>query len=323
MPSGIAITGRKFQFGQESTWGTAVAGTAILGGVLDGSLRALDTVELPEDLGRYGPGAVALEMMQNGAVSINAVASYEDLMYFTHGAFGSVSPTGAGPYVYAYSAPTSSAPTAQKSTIEFGIGSSAYKLAGAVLTKFGIKGSAGKYWTASGEWMGKAVSTVTFASLSDRTWEGIRGADTTFHVDSWGGTIGTTAAATTLIDFELDVDTGRHMKYFMGAIGPGDYGESRWSGSLKTTLEYNSTTKAYFDAMIAPALVQRQLQIKATSGTKISTIQFAGTLDGNPIELFKDRDGNAIVELTWKGTYNSTLGNWLKMSLTNGVSAYV
>lgn len=319
--SGLATTARKVQLGQETTWGTAVAATALLGGVTDASVKVMDETENIEELGRYGPSSMVIEGAQWAEASIEGIATYQDLIYYLHGILGTVSPSGAGPYVYTYTAPTASAAAAQKYTMEFGIGSSAYKIAGALFTKLTIKCQAKKYWTVSAELFGKTIATVTFASLNDRTQEGIRAADTVLKIDAVGGTIGTTSVATTLIDFELVIETGRHSKFFIGSAAPGDYGESRMNATLKTTMEFNSSAKAYFDALIAPALVQRQIELTATSGTNIAKLQFAGNLDGSPVELFGDRDGNAVVEYNWKANYNSTLGNWLKAIVTNSVAS--
>jgi hypothetical protein len=102
-------------------------------------------------------------------------------------------------------------------------------------------------------------------------------------------------------------------------MNPTAHGEAQWEGTLQTVLEFDSTAKAYVDALLS-GKVEKQIEIEATRGDNVATIQFAGTLIGG-VPLFGDRDGNMTVELNWEGTFNSTLGNWLKMSVINGVSA--
>ncbi|MBU0495679.1 MAG: hypothetical protein KKB13_27845, partial [Chloroflexi bacterium] len=63
---------------------------------------------------------------------------------------------------------------------------------------------------------------------------------------------------------------------------------------------------------------QRQIRIKATSGSKIGQIDFCGTLLESG-ELFTDREGNITAELLFTGTYHGTVANWLKIAITNGV----
>jgi hypothetical protein len=318
MPAGVASHLRRVQLGKESTWGTAVAATVILGGVTDVKLRAVDDVEFVQDLGRMGPGASVIETRQMAEGSIDMVASYEDLMYLLAGIFG-ISTSGAGPYVHTCSAPTTSASSPQKFTGEIGAPSNAYKVAGMLITKVTITGEAGGLVTATAEYFGQTIATVTLASLTDRAYEAIRMADLALFVDVAGGTMGSTAVPATLISFTLEIESGRHLKQFAGSTSPGDYGESRANVSLKTLLEFNSSAKAYFDALIAPGLVQRQVELKATSGSKIARFQVAGALDGGA-EAWGDRDGNQTIDLTWRGYYNSTFGNYFKALLTNSVS---
>jgi len=143
-------------------------------------------------------------------------------------------------------------------------------------------------------------------------------------MDSWASaTIGATELAATLISAELTVNPGRHLKTFVGSVTPEAYGENRWEGQLVTVLEFNSSAKAIVDALLAPALVQRQIRIRATQGAttayRLAQIDFAGTLvDG--AELFGDRDGNMTVSLTWNGTVNTVWDNWFAAKVTNELS---
>ena len=75
------------------------------------------------------------------------------------------------------------------------------------------------------------------------------------------------------------------------------------------------------DGLLA-GLVQRRIRLTGTgvpAANRIAVIDFAGTLvDG--AELFSDRDGNMTVSLTWNGTYNAQLANWLELKVTNNLA---
>lgn len=312
---------RKVQLGQESSWGTGVAATAILMGVTDASLSVADEVHQTAEQGTMYPSPLVAEIKQSGEGSIKYDASYEDILFALDGIFGDCSPTGSDPYTWAYSAPTTTAPTPREYTMEFGAPSAEYQMIGGIFNTLAIEGDVDGdgVWTVSADVIGKAVEAEAMTSLSSRTVELIRMADTALYIDAWGGTIGSTAVATSLISFSLSVDPKYHLKHFAGAVAPGDFGEAQWEGSLSLTAEFNATVKAYVDALLTPALVQRQIRLKATSGTKTATLDFAGTLtDG--VTLFEDRDGNMTVALTFNGTYNSTLSNWFKAEAVNSVA---
>lgn len=313
---------RKVQLGKETTWGTAVAATAILMGLTNVSFDPQDETYQSPELGVMYPSPHAAEVKQSASVQLECEGTYEDLLYALHGIFGSVSPTGTNPYTWTYSAPTTSAATPQKYSLEITDSASPYVVKGGVLTKLNVKGVNAGIWTWNADLIGKTVATVTPASLSRRTVEIIRGGDTALYVDAVGGTMGSTAVTATLLEWELEVETGRYLKWYQDASGvlPGDFGEAQWSGSLKTILEYNSSAKAYIDSLITPARVQKQIELRATSGTKSAKVQFCGYVDGST-PLWTDRDGTTVVEINWKGEYNTTFANWLKVIVVNAVSA--
>jgi hypothetical protein len=305
------------QIATETTWGTPVAATAKLMGVTDASIQIVDEVEVVAEVGRSGPSARAVQKAQHGTGSLTMAASYEDLAYLADMLFGTAAPGAATTYTRSYAAPTTAGATIPLRTIEYGTSGASYRLEGALLESLTVSGEAGGYWTAQAGFIGEAVATVSLAALSERTVELIRTADTVLTVDAAGGTIGTTAVPATLISFELSVTPGRHLKTFAGSLNPSGYGDSAWEIGLRTTLEFNASAKAYVDAILS-GLVERQIRIRATSGTKVSTIDFAGVvMDG--ATLFSDRDGNMTVDLTWAGKYNTQLANSLLMALTAGV----
>lgn len=314
---------KRVQFGKEIAWGTPVAATALLMGVTESELKAVDEIYHVKEQGSMGPSPLVAEIKIGGEGSIGYDLTYEDICFMLDGMHGACSPSGANPYTWAYAAPLASAPTPRPFTLEYGAPSANYKCEGALIHKLTIKGEVDKggVWGAKLSVLGQAVTTVTMASLSARVCELIRMVDTVLYIDTWVGTMGATAVASSLVSFTLDVDAKHHLKRFAGALPAADYGTDQWEGKLSLTVEYNATVKAIVDAMLAPALTQRQIQIKATSSAKSATIQFAGTLAGGA-KLFEDRDGNMLVTLVFEGTYCSgAFANWLKWSIVNAVAS--
>ncbi len=112
---------------------------------------------------------------------------------------------------------------------------------------------------------------------------------------------------------------------YLGALTPGGYKQPMWDGTLKLSFEFNATSKAFLDALIAPtanAPVQKQVRIKHTSGTAIVQYDFCGTAINAP-KVFTDQSGVASVDLELHGTYHTTVANWFKASITNSVATLV
>lgn len=314
---------KRVQFGKEVTWGTAVAATALLSGAGEGcGLEVVDETYHGPHQGSMGPSALVAEVRQHAEPKLEYDLTYEDICFLWDGLFGACSPTGGPVYVWPYTAPLATAPVPRPYTMEIGALGAPYKAAGVVFNKTKVEGDidGDGVWKASVDLLAKVASVVVMASLSARVTEMIRMADTALYVDAWAGTMGATAAPTTLISFALDLDPKYHLKWFAGSVAPGAKGEDQWEGSLELVLEFNATAKAYVDALLAPALVQRQIRLKAASGTKIAQIDFAGTLVKG-VKLWEDRDGNMTISTTWEGTYNATFANWLAASVSNAVAS--
>lgn len=314
---------RKIQLGaQPSGLSTAAAATVRLVAVTDASISIVDEVLQPEELGVAAPMTQPAQVAQHAEGSFTQQASYQDLAYLLHGVFGTVGSSAAAntTYVWKHAVAVSTTATAWPYTIEYGSPGAEYQVTGGLFSSLEISGEAGGVWEATVEVVGKTVVAEALTTgLDVRDVDLIRMADTTLKIDTWTGTMGTTSVPATLISFKATANPQHHLKTFAGSLTPSAYGADRWEGELVTVLEFNASAKAYVDALLS-GLVQRQIEIKATTGTgaaaREATIQFAGTLiDG--AELFGDRDGNLTVELTWKGTFNPTFGGWLTMRTKN------
>lgn len=314
----------KVQMGQEGTWGTCVAATAKLMGVTEATLEIVDEVHQTEKSGFYYPSDLVAEVSFMGEGSITMDLTYEDILYPLENFFDAIethTATATGPWTWSYDAPTTTTVTPQHLTIEFGAPDAEYEACGVLFTELNISGEAGGVWVGEFPFLCADIDDAAMATgtaVADRAVELIRMADTELYMDTWTHTGARTKIDDTLVSFELHVENGRHAKVFAGSVQPDDWGDTQWTGTLTTVLEFNASGKAIVDALLAPALVQRMLRIVGTSGAKSVTLDFDGTLV-NGAELFSDRDGNVTVELEWQGTYNDTNTNWLGVDVVNSV----
>lgn len=319
---------RKVKLAKQPGFTTAVStATVQLMAVTDVSLQVVDEELQAEVLGNLAPIVVPAQVAQHVEGSLTAQLTYQDLAYYCHGVFGTVGSSAAASttYVWKYAAGVNAVNTPFIYTMQYGGPSSEYSVTGTIMKSLEITGEAGGVWEGTVELLGRAYTTKAMTSSPGiRTVQPIRMADTKFYVNAWASsTIGTTEVPATLISFTLTANPNHHLKTFAGDVAPRAYGMDRWEGTLTTVLEFNSSAKAFVDGLKS-GVVQRQLAIKASmgsgSGARSANILFAGTLiDG--VELFGDRDGNMTVELTWQGTYHSTLGTFLKVQVQNENSA--
>lgn len=311
------------QVGRESAWGTPAVDTARLMGVSDFTINPEVNVRvIGLSRGGYAPGSSAVITDISAAASLSEELTYEDLHVWLEGMRGTVAPTGAGPYVRLYAAPTSTAPSPIAHSIYYGDGVLApYRITGALPNSMTISGSVGDVVTVSGDWRGKAVDVATLASLSDRAVNAVMMNHLTgVYVDTWGGTIGTTALASSLYGFELAVTAEKPTRRYAGQTSAGAYNHRKWSGTLRLDIDFNSTTKPLLDAIVAATSpVMRQIRLSFTDGTRILQMDFAGTVTEAP-SIFDDNDDVAVIPLTFQGTYSSVLGNWLKITTTTGIT---
>lgn len=271
-----------------------------------------------------GPSDVAVIELVDANFSFEQGASYEDLEYWLESLMGIATPSGSNPYVYACAAPETNAGVSNPRSQTFvkGDGTNCYKLVGGVLSDLTITGVANKMVMLKGKGFGKqVVGSASLAGLSNRTVTPIMGDHLTPYIDAGGGTIGSTAIASTFFSWELNISTGRKPRHYLGALPPGNWNDPAWTATFKTSLEVNATSKAYVDALIAPGVVKHLLRMKhTTDSSHIAQIDFSGNLKDSP-SLFSDNAGLSTYDLEYDFIHDNTFGNWLKTSITNTLSA--
>lgn len=315
----------EIQVGTESVFGTAVTPTAKLMGVQNFALDPGVHAKVFHDRrGSIAPGYLAALTMVEPAAPLETLGTYEDICYLLDNLFGQASPSGTGPYTRNYSGPLGAVPTPRLLTWVYGDGTNCYKLTSGLISKLTVKGETGAPMTATADLIGKDVTSGTKAALSDRTVNVAMGDHMAFYIDTWAGTIGSTAVANTSYSYELTIDAKRKVDMYFGNLAGQSYheddGAAGWDVMLKVKLEFNAADKAQYDALISQAAVyQRQIRLKSTSGTNIIQFDFAGTSEESP-RFGDDRGGVLAFEANLKGTYNPTLANYFKAQSVNGVA---
>ena len=319
----------KVQIGEESTWGTAVAATALLMGVEEIELEAVNEGEVFKQVdGTLEPGDNSAILKQGAEGSLSMRASYEDIGYALDMFFSEATPTGTDPYTRVYAPPTTARATPRKATIEYGDANEAWRGVGMVANELTISGNSNEVVKVELGLIGKAVdhNASMTGSLAQRAVTEILGHHITLYMDAFGATVGTTELVNAAFNFELALKANRELKYHLGSLSPSDWRAAKYEGELTVMLELTSAIRTllegYLDAPGNDTPLKKQFRIAAASGTKSLDLDFAGAaLEG--VKLFDDEEGIEAVEIMFTAQVDTTgLGSWFAGTLVNGVATY-
>ena len=253
--------------------------------------------------------------------------SFEDVNYWLDSLFGTVSPTGAGPYTRAYAAPLTSATTPHFMTLQYGQSGSIWQMQDASVASLTLSGANNTGVQVGGSIIGGKVTAGTYTSLNDRTGTTrMSGCMAKISVGTWDAT-SLTELADSAFSWELSINSNREYRSYLGSCTPKAYNDQKWNGQLKLSLELNTSTDDYLTAMLgsSSAILERQIEIKYSTTVdgkaRSMTIKFAGHSMQAP-ELFQDRNGVATYDLVLDGVYNSKLTNWLTIGTESGAVAF-
>ena len=244
--------------------------------------------------------------------------TFEDVNYWLEALFGTASPTGTGPYVRAYAAPTTAAITPHFMTLQWGQANGVFQLQDASIASLTLSGADNTGVQVGGSIIAGKVIPGTLASLLDRTAvTRMSGCMASVAIETWTGSA-FTPLASSAFSWELSINSNREYRGYLGDCTPTAYHDQKWNGQLRLSLELNGTTDDYLIAMLgaSSAILEKQVRIKYSTGSGASlrsmTITFAGHSMQAP-ELFPDRNGVVTYDLVLDGVYNPTLANWLKI----------
>ena len=308
---------RRVQLGQQTAFATPVAATSILRGVKDGSVTINHDDAVVEELGRSVSDLVVVSQ-RHAEGEIELQTTYEDILYGLFGLFGPVAPSGGSRI---FSAPVVNYSAPQIYTIEYGTPGAEYRVVGGIIKEWTLHYEANAGVTERWTFIGQSVQASTLtSSLPTRVVRPVLSRHASWYIDAVGTAHGTTQVPGTVIEAELSINTNRHLKMFEGSQ-PITWGEGRWEAQLSITAEFNATAKALVDALLTNQ-VARNFSVKfiETPNVREIGIWFTGLI-ADSIELFGDRDGNMIVDLTFDALAGPPTNNWLTIGIINGVAA--
>jgi hypothetical protein len=197
------------------------------------------------------------------------------------------------------------------------------KMTGGVVQELNVKIETNKAWNFSSKLIGKTVADGSLAALSDRSQTPIHANETIMYIDAVGGTIGTTAITSILFSADISIKNNAGLVAGVSSLYPATYAEGKSEATLKMKMAVDATTAGYLTSIMGTTLLQKLIRIKATTGSsQIAQFDFGATFTKAP-KINSDQDGISTFEFEAKAVYNSTLGNWMKASVTNSIATMV
>ena len=327
---------RVINVGKEITPGTAVAATALLG--FSGMIQDDREVIWPDEHVGYLSGRDRAYVSKLGAtLELEGQATFEQLPYILDASVAKATPTtdtGSG-YIYTYTFGTNSAietTDLQTFTIETGDNVEAEEMEYSYCSEFTLSGSFGEVWQLSATFHGRQASTCTVTPSTDitvSTVEEIHFTRTKLYIDAVGASsdFGTTEITGSLVEASLNVNTGWVEKpvasgflYFSGIKNVGS------EITLDITLEHDANAiaqktlwRAGTARLLRLSLIGASLSSSGAYSTKTVNIDLAGKWE--KFEKIGERDGNDILQGTFRARYNTTAAFYARAVVVNEVSA--
>lgn len=319
----------------ESTWGTGVTATVKYMTVSEAPTvnPGRTSIKIPSIRGSLAKSAyvsaVSSEVPPNP--TFKHWLSYQDTPYLLEPLTGTISPTGANPYVRAGAAPLTTVASPRKQTLYLsnldGTDGYFYKYLGCIGKKITITAKTGEAVMADVEYIAQKAAaadatTAATGSLNDRTVDPIMADHLLLYMDAIGGTVGTTAISPPGYELSLTIESNRSLDRQMGSIYATNWIEGQdWTGTLALKLIWSASSKAYVDAMFGSTTVfQKLFRLKFTTGSSaIQQFDFGGEQLQTPA-INEGSNETVVVSMNLAQTYSSSLGNWFKHSNTNAVA---
>lgn len=327
----------KYQFGVETTAGTAVAA--------DTMLLADPKPLAPDRRPVYPPAAIGVRADAFAAKIYQYLA--QDTLTFSHGYFqalpvlfscglkGGVTPaeqtTSQADYLWDHTPAMTGSNGLQTITLEEGDDTQAYETEYVQFERIRIAGTIAQDQgespvTIEADYYGRQVSATTFtAALTIPSVEWMNAKMARFYLDTaWAG-VGSTEKTALLRGFDIEILTGAHPKM----LGSGNaYFDAVGQGPVMVTgaftLERGANSDAIWDALRSQALQVVRLTV---TGAQIGTgdnhtlsIDIGGTWE-EVIPMQSEDRGNNIDTCILRGYYDPTGAKLVQVQVTTNVSA--
>jgi len=306
---------RRLQMGKETTPGTAVAATTYWRGIGTPS-ENITTVFPEEDIGYLsGVDRAYIPQTEAGLTLEQTEATFEQLPYiFNSSIYGTTATTDAtGPGLFSYVMPTVTSDAKVSTdlftlTWEGGDNAAAEEFAYGFCKSWTLSGDAGQALMVSAEIVGRQIGTSTFTpSLSIPAVEEILFSKGKLYIDAITEStdIGLTQVSNEFLSMSLSYNSGWVPVYTAdGSIYFSFAKQIQPEVLLTVTFEHN--TKSIAEKVIWRAGTARQIRLEfdGAAATKELLIDMAGKWDN--FSKIGERDGNDIVEGTFRARYNAT-----------------
>lgn len=313
---------RTFYLARQSDWNNANNLNFFrLEGVTDGSVTVNIEDEIVKAAG-WNVGHITITKLRYSEINISLVATYEQIIYILHALFGAVTPSGtSSPYTWTYKAPSTNSSIPQLYVIEYGIDDNIYQLSNCFLTELSIKGSANNFVELDFTLLSPYAPNVNFSApnVTYTYVNAIHVQNANFYLSSYDeNPFNTSPIDAVLRSFEINVNTNRHIKRFIGnnIAQNSYYGDGRWDITGSLTLEFNDESKEIIDSALLDT-PKNNLGLRFTylpnPVKKVSIIM--PFIINDSYELFSDADGNATVELKIEAFYNPDFNTALQVEV--------
>lgn len=313
----------KFQYGKESTRGTAVAATKILAGAQVKGVPTDRQYQFIEDaLGVRAASARsnAYELLVEDTLTLPACYYQALPLIFSCGLKGNITASeatpGQGDYLWTFTPSMTAANAPDTVTLEMGDDTQAYEIEYVMFRNIKVSGEIAQDGGDSPvqvevEYFGRQVTATTFTgALTLPTMTTMNAKLARLYKDALWASKGTTELASTLRGFEFEIMTGIHPKFFGDANRYfSTHGEAILGAMLTLTLEGNSTADSIWDDYQAGTASAYALKINGPvigTGTAHNLSLFVFGQPESVIPLNEESSGNNLHAVVIHGMYGTT-----------------
>lgn len=313
---------RTFYLARQPAWNvTSNLNFFRLEGVTDGSVTVTIEDEIVKTAG-WNVGHITITKLRYSEITISLVATYEQIIYILHALFGPVTPSGTqSPYIWTYKAPSTNSSIPQLYVIRYGIDDDIYQLSNCFLTELSIKGSANNFVELDVTLLSPYSPDVNFTvpNVTYTYVNAIHVQHANFYLSTYyENPFDTSEIDAVLRSFEINIDTSRHIKRFIGnnIAENSYYGDGKWDITGSLVVEFNSTSKSIIDSMLFDTPKQNLGLRFVCLGEPVKKMFITMPFIFNEsYELFSDADGNATVELKIESLYNPLFNTALQVEV--------
>lgn len=326
----------KFQYGKESTRGTAVAATKMLLAAPKAIPQDRTPVFIEDALGVRSRAvrSAIYQYLAEDTLSIPDGYFQALPMFFSCGLKGNITATettgGQGDYLWTFLPSMTSANAPDTLTLEMGDDTQAYEIEYLFFKRYKIafqvaQGADSSPVSIEADYTGRQVSTSTFTgALSIPTVTTMNGKLARLYKDTTWANRGTTELTSVLRGGEIEIITGVHPKFF----GDGNqyfstHGESWIEAMLTLDLERSAAADTLWDEMRALTAKAYSIKINGPqigSGTSYNLTFNLWGMPEQAVPLNAEDQGNNIDRFLIHGMYDTTGANILEVKVTTNAA---